>query len=250
MWPIFHSLKESIDLFLSSKLPYKTLERSYKNDGTWITELDLFVHQKALELFPSNYHIISEENEKILSTYPLPRVIIDPIDGTREIIKETYESTVSIFIQHENDFRSSANLAWIYNPFTKTEFFSSSPSLPLGLISRRDLFVLANLSPSPKTVCFLPLGSIAYKLSLLSSGIGDFVLSLGGKNIWDLAAGHSLCLSKEIQGFHLSDQSLLDLTFYTQNPLVQIPGPLVWCDLKKSQKILPLLTKWKKNSPS
>ena len=66
------------------------------------------------------------------------------------------------------------------------------------LISRGE-HQFREVPPLPGTPTIIPLGSVAYRLALLSTGKADLTLSWHARKEWDVAAGTALCLGNGIQ---------------------------------------------------
>lgn len=132
--------------------------------------------------------------------------IVDPLDGTREFVAGLPEFCVSIgFIEN-----GKAVAGGIYNPATQETFIGSVDNgvlyngKPAQASQRRTLsgaVVLASRSEvkrgewkqfegAPFQV--RALGSVAYKLALVSAGLADITFTLTPKHEWDVAAGAAL----------------------------------------------------------
>jgi myo-inositol-1(or 4)-monophosphatase len=172
-----------------------------KGDNSLVTEIDLYisdlVKQKVLPYYADEGFIYYSEED--FSEFKFPLVILDPIDGTNELVAGIPECAVSLAIMYSPDLADERNLAWIFNPFDDFEIKSwnldeiHKEQTGICYVSRTEwqkgLFVEDSF-PQMKT---LPMGSIAYKLGLLSHGDCKQVYSKRPKNIWDIAAGTLLC---------------------------------------------------------
>ena len=198
--------------FLFGPNAVKTLDVNLKSDNSAVTEIDLFVSNLIKEKILNHsvyksYSFFSEEEYEQLT---FPSAILDPIDGTRELIKGRPECAVSLALMKTPEIAHPENYAWIYNPFSGFSLDSSIPFVPssnksqqkiLGMVSRSEFEkgyfnFLLDIDPKIENT---PRGSIAFKLALLASGACDFVLSLSPKNIWDIAAGSVLCSARGIK---------------------------------------------------
>jgi myo-inositol-1(or 4)-monophosphatase len=182
-----------------------------KADRSFVTEIDLFVStilKTKLATHPvyRSYAFFCEED---FLEYTFPCAILDPIDGTRELVKGIPECAVSLALMKSHLIADPQNFAWLYNPFsgfsldTNTPFVSSLEKTSqklLALVSRTEVHkgYFDNYN-NHEIFSIAPRGSIAFKLGLLSSGACDFVISLAPKNVWDIAAGTILC---ERRGIH------------------------------------------------
>lgn len=202
-----------------------------KEDQSPLTEIDIFVSDCIKELIEKNefFKKITFYSEEDHDQLEFPCAILDPIDGTRELVKGIPECALSLAIMPSPALSNS--WGWIFNPFSGFEVTTGdrviltsqkSEGKKLGLVSRsewkRGLFsdlVNENIILGPK-------GSIAFKLGLLATGACDFVYSRRPKNIWDIAAGTILC---EQRGIKLYCQGKL----VTELKEKKIDGPLLWC---------------------
>ncbi len=135
--------------------------------------------------------------------------IVDPLDGTREFVKGLPEFCVSIgFIEDGHPVAGG-----IYNPATKETFlgaidsgvlYNGKPAVASQRTSLAGAVVLASRSEvkrgewkqfenAPFEV--RAMGSVAYKLALVSAGLIDITFTLTPKHEWDVAAGAALVLS-------------------------------------------------------
>lgn len=211
------------------KLVLETLDFkvSEKSPGDPVTKIDLAISNDVKEItVQEKLHFYSEEEAR---DWKLPLIIIDPIDGTRELIERRPECAVSVALIKNWDFSSNENEGWIFNPFTDETFTQESIKNKLsgeklvGYVSRsewkNDLY--KNISESQ--IELKAVGSIAYKLALLSHGKIDFVVSLKPKNIWDIAAGTILCKKLGLE-FYSEGKRVTQITNELYRP------PLIWCN--------------------
>lgn len=235
------NLQSEVILMLTRKLSIlfgpeasHDIDVNLKNDNTIVTEIDLFVStllKEKLKAHPrfNHYTFFSEEEfDKLI----FPVAILDPIDGTRELVKGRAECAVSLAMMHSSTINDPLNYGWLYNPFSGFSLDSDVPFVAsnnkstqkiLGMVSRLEFekgYFNNFLSIDPK-VEITPRGSIAFKLGLLASGGCDFVLSLSPKNIWDVAAGTVLCAQRGIKLY----QNGIEVTKLDD---VLIKGVLMW----------------------
>lgn len=184
-------LRSEIDIILNEVEANKNTQT--KSDNSPVTEFDLRVHALFQDLADSQgVHLLSEEGSHELK---YPCFILDPLDGTKEFVKEIPECAVSFAYFHGPDIDDPENFAWIYNPLTREEL--NSEELPRvshprkrTLVSRTEFEAGLFQDEDVEVV-----GSIAYKLMLLANGECNQVISKRPKNIWDVAAG-TLMVSK------------------------------------------------------
>ena len=201
----------------------KNLKITQKTDKTLVTQVD---HQ--LSLFCKNhpsalgFNFYSEEDHGELK---FPALVVDPLDGTLELIAGRPECAVSVAWLPSPDISQGHGV--IFNPFTGFSLSSadSAPwkakantTNPVGMISRTEwekgLY-------QDKKAHLVPRGSIAFKLALLASGTCDYVVSLRPKNIWDIAAGTLLCHQRDMEFWSAGKKvSSLDEEIYE--------APLIW----------------------
>ena len=197
-----------------------------KKDNSVVTEIDTYicslVREKFLREIDVNY--FSEEDQ---GSFSFPMIILDPIDGTKELIEKIGECAVSFGIYYSSDLNDERNFSWIFNPFTGMEISSETIELESreGLLNDRKMKVLVSRTEYSQKLFnenvnteILPIGSIAYKLMLLAYGVGDAVISKKPKNIWDIMAGTHICHKRGIK-FYLDKKALneLDETLYQPN---------------------------------
>lgn len=169
--------------------------------------LDVVLRQKLLR---EGEGWLSEESADDLSRLTRSRVwVVDPLDGTREFVKGIPEFCVSIGFVEDG----SAVAGGICNPATGETFLgaidagvryngerahaSSRASLDgaIVLASRSELKrgEWKQFENGPMHV--KAMGSVAYKLALVSAGLADATFTLTPKHEWDVAAGAALVLS-------------------------------------------------------
>src|SRR5208282_31174 len=153
---------------------------------------------------------LSEETADNASRLDKSRVwVVDPLDGTREFVLGLPEFCVSIgFVENGKPVAGG-----IYNPATRETFlgaidtgvlYNGKPCAPSQRTSLEDALVLASRSEVKRgdwkqfeNTAFTTkaMGSVAYKLALVSAGLADVTFTLTPKNEWDVAAGAALVLS-------------------------------------------------------
>lgn len=204
-----------------------------KDDKSFVTEIDLFISnlikQKLLEHTEySDYAFFCEEDFK---AYVFPCAILDPIDGTRELVRGRPECAVSLALMKTPIINDPSNFAWLYNPLsgfaldTEVPFVlttDKSTQKILSFVSRTEFHKgHYNKYLDNPQIDITPRGSIAFKLGLLASGACDFIISLEPKNVWDIAAGTILCSQRGIHFYENGKRvTSLDRSIYE--------GALIW----------------------
>jgi myo-inositol-1(or 4)-monophosphatase len=157
--------------------------------------------------------------------------VVDPLDGTREFVKGIPEFCVSIgFVENGRPVAGG-----IYNPATDETFlgaidsgvtYNGKPAQPSQRTTLDGALVLASRSEVKRgewkpfesaTFTIRPMGSVAYKLALVSAGLADITFTLTPKNEWDVVAGAALVLSA---GGFVSTLEKTDLTANRRDPLL------------------------------
>jgi myo-inositol-1(or 4)-monophosphatase len=219
------------------------IETEYKIGHDPVTEADRALDAVLRkELLREGEGWLSEESVDDPIRLDRSRVwVVDPLDGTREFVKGIPEFCVSIgFVE---DGRPVAG--GIYNPATDETFLGSidsgvtyngKPAHPTQRTSLDGALVLASRSevkrgewkPFENTALKIrPMGSVAYKLALVSAGLADVTFTLTPKNEWDVVAGAALVLSA---GGFVSTLEKTPLTANRRDPLLSgllACGPLL-----------------------
>ena len=201
-----------------------------KSDRSLVTALDIKISKELKKFFKKKeafkkFNFLSEEEEGQLS---FPCIIVDPIDGTKEMARGIPECVISLAIMESCQING---IGWLFNPFTgfsisTRENFIHPPSqhkmILTGFISRTEDKKGFFENYDRKKISLTAKGSIAYKLGLLAAGACDFVISRGGKNIWDIAGGTLICQKRGINCY-LDNKKIDNLgeQYYK--------GPLLWC---------------------
>jgi len=218
------------------KTKLRELPREVKDKGGDLgplTDLDHHVdrelHRVIRESFPGDGWI-SEESAHEIGSAALDSArhsegagrvwIVDPIDGTREIVAGVPEWAVSVGLWENG----APAYGWLYNA-ARDMLWHGGPGLgawagdrPMRVraprpidelsvaVSRSDLSrgLIPEVDPKP-----VPIGSIAYKLGLVAAGEIDATVSLTPKNAWDIAGGIAVVLGAGGRVLRLSDGSAL-----------------------------------------
>ena len=162
------------------------------------------------------------------------RLIVDPIDGTREYLQGIPEYALSVGLT----VAGRAVLGVVYNPATEELFaeqVNGAAEREPSRLQRSKYDVLVgrgehnyeDIPPLPPGARVHGVGSVAYRLALLAAGKkGDAVLTGYGRMEWDVAAGVALCLAA---GLRVTDVLGEPLVFNKPSPhirglLVAEPG--------------------------
>lgn len=227
--------KKIISIFGTENFSDK-LSSTVKEDRSIVTEVDYFISnlvKNELEKVSqfNGITFISEEEEACELNFPC--AILDPIDGTQGLATGVGECVVSLAVMKNSDFSGDgSNWAWIYNPFTGFEINSddiySNPfhfddSVLMSFVSRSEWKKgLFDKQKNLGNIIVSPLGSIAFKLGLLSTGACNFIVTKEPKSLWDVAAGTILCANRNIELFQKGKK----IKSFQE---MRLDGPMVWC---------------------
>jgi myo-inositol-1(or 4)-monophosphatase len=209
------------------------IETEYKIGRDPVTEADRAVDAVLRQnLLRDGEGWLSEESVDDVSRLSKSRVwVIDPLDGTREFVQGIPEFCVSIgFVENGKPVAGG-----IYNPATKESFlgaidtgvlYNGEPSCPSQRQTLDGALILASRSEVKRgewkqfengPFRVQAMGSVAYKLALVSGGLADVTFTLTPKNEWDVAAGAALVRSA---GGFVSTLEKTDLTANLRDPLL------------------------------
>ncbi len=184
------------------------IETEYKAGHDPVTEADRALDAVLRkELSREDEGWLSEESVDDAVRLQRSRVwVVDPLDGTREFVKGIPEFCVSIgYVENGRPVAGG-----IYNPATDETFLGSidsgviyngKPAQPSQRRSLDGALVLASRSEVKRgewkvfensSLSIRPMGSVAYKLALVSAGLADVTFTLTPKNEWDVVAGAAL----------------------------------------------------------
>ena len=191
-----------------SRFTCGAIEAEYKAGHDPVTEADKSVDAVLRkELLRDGEGWLSEETLDDFTRLDKNRVwVVDPLDGTREFVAGIPEFCVSVAMVETG--RPIAG--GILNPATNEVFLGSvdtgvtyngRPSQPSQRTSLEGALVLASRSEVKRgewqrfenaPFKIRPMGSVAYKLALVSAGLADATFTLTPKNEWDIAGGAAL----------------------------------------------------------
>jgi len=191
------------------------VQAEFKAGHDPVTEADRAVDAVLREnLLRDGEGWLSEESADDLSRLERKHVwVVDPLDGTREFVLGLPEFSVSIgFVENGNPVAGG-----IYNPATKETFlgavdagvlYNGAPARPSQRTHLEGALILASRSEVKRgewkefeTAPFKTqaMGSVAYKLALVSAGRADATFTRTPKHEWDVVAG--VALVKSAGGF-------------------------------------------------
>lgn len=227
------------------------IETEYKVGHDPVTEADRALDAALRkELLREDEGWLSEESVDDPVRLKRSRVwVVDPLDGTREFVEGIPEFCVSIgYVENGNPVAGG-----IYNPATDETFLGSvdsgvlyngKPAQPTQRKNLAGALVLASRSEVKRgewkafensSLSIRPMGSVAYKLALVSTGLADVTFTLTPKNEWDVVAGAALVESAG--GF----VSTLEKTSFTANRRDPLLSGLLACGPFLKDELLALL---------
>ncbi|MFZ0733003.1 MAG: 3'(2'),5'-bisphosphate nucleotidase CysQ [Candidatus Sulfotelmatobacter sp.] len=209
------------------------IETEYKIGHDPVTEADRAVDAVLRQnLLRDGEGWLSEETVDDFSRLDKRRVwVVDPLDGTREFVAGIPEFCVSIgFVEDGCPVAGG-----ICNPATNQTFigavdcgvlYNGKPAQPSQRTTLKGSLILASRSEVKRgewqqfqngEYQIRPMGSVAYKLALVSAGLADITFTLTPKNEWDVAAGAALVSSA---GGFVSTLESTPLVCNRKNPLL------------------------------
>ena len=217
-------IEEAMDAAIKALEPFTPgeIEAVLKDGGDPLTAADTAVDNAIRAALPRDGEgWLSEESIDDVSRLDAARTwIVDPIDGTREFIQGIPEWCVSIGLVEDGVPVAGGILA----PATGQRFIGSDSTgvtlngrtiEPADTRSIRGALVLASRSEVkrgdwdrffPTEVSIRTMGSVAYKLALVATGLADATWTLTPKNEWDVAGGAALVLAAGGEVCDLSGQ--------------------------------------------
>ena len=226
----------------ASKVIIKYYNSSYevqmKGKGNPVTDADIEADDILKEILmseTSGFGWLSEETRDSKVRLSKEMVwVVDPLDGTKEFVEGIPNFVISIGLVKEG----KPVLGIIYNPISQ-ELFSAYKGNGIKLngvehkiSNQSDFGQISMLNSRSETKAnlwdpyqkffkeLIPIGSIAYKLAMVSANKADMVASLKPKNEWDICAGH--CLINEGGGKLITSLGS-EITYNNPNTLIT-PG--------------------------
>jgi myo-inositol-1(or 4)-monophosphatase len=219
-----------------------------------VTEVDMAVNahlEKHLRQARPNYGWLSEETKDDRSRFACRRVwVIDPIDGTRALMKGKPHFVISVALLDD----SAPVLGILHNPVTQEHYEAVTGSgatlngQPIHVTDCQTLdsarlqmysdFVASKRwkVPFPRVETGM-VNSIAYRLALVAAGQYDGVLTIRHKNDWDLAAA-ALVVTEA--GGRVTDRTGQPFTF--NGPDTSHNGVIAGCPALHAQIVERLAT--------
>ena len=198
----------------SIRLSGKNLKITIKKDNTPVTNGDLLVDeilQETIKNLTPNIQIVSEENVHEIKKFNNNNFwLIDPIDGTREYIKNKNEYTLNAALI----LNKKPVLGVIYAPKLKRLFYSFGKNnayeinknvkvkLNCKKLSKNNEILALSNSPTPSDIIlnihkknnvtkFIKCSS-SLKFCLIAAGEFDIYAATARAKEWDIAAGHAI----------------------------------------------------------
>lgn len=195
------------------------LKISYKEDLSFISNVDIEVEKAVIKLlkknFPSHNILSEEKGGRVGEEYTW---VIDPLDGTTNYIKNFPIFSVSIGLIYKNE----PILGVVFNPISKKLYWAekgrgsylNGKRIKVSqqeILSKSDLLlargraeedfinfhkILGKLGKSYRT--FRTWGATSLELCQVAWGKMDGVVAVGGRYLWDYAAG--ILIIKEAGG--------------------------------------------------
>jgi myo-inositol-1(or 4)-monophosphatase len=224
------------------------IEAEYKSGHDPVTEADKAVDAALREhLLRGDEGWLSEESVDDFTRLQKKRVwVVDPLDGTREFVAGIPEFCVSVAMVE--DGRPIAG--GIYNPATEEIFLGSLDGgmtyngRPARASQKPEIdgaVILASRSETARgewkrfenaPFKIRPMGSVAYKLALVSAGLADATFTLTPKHEWDVAGGAALVESAGGIVRTLDDEPLLGNRRSAKLSGLVAAGPLLYNELR------------------
>ncbi len=234
-----------------SRFTAGAIEAEFKAGHDPVTEADRAIDAVLRQnLLREGEGWLSEESVDDFTRLDKQRVwVVDPLDGTREFVKGIPEFCVSIgFVENGRPVAGG-----IHNPATDETFmgaidagvlYNGKPATSSQRTSLQGALTLASRSEVKRgewkafedgALQIRAMGSVAYKLALVSAGLADITFTLTPKNEWDVAAGAALVLSS---GGFVSTLENTPFCANNKNPLL---SGLIACGPRLRGELLSLL---------
>ena len=188
---------------------------SHKKDGSSVTNIDIEVDNyiyKELKNINPNISIISEERKYEVSDFKKNIYwLVDPIDGTRDFIKDGEEYTVNIALIEAGNptigiiFHPPTKKIWIgeKNGLTVLDKYTNVKKITKKKTTWKTPKIISSRHTDAETLNYikkLKTGKILYssssiKFCFIAESIANLYFRLSKINKWDIAAGHAILSS-------------------------------------------------------
>jgi len=238
-----YAVKKASDVIL--KYYNSSYEVQMKGKGNPVTDADIEADNILKEILTKeapDFGWLSEETRDSKLRLDKKMVwVVDPLDGTKEFVEGVPNFVISIGLVEDG----IPVLGTIYNPVSKelfTAYKGNGAKLngqPYMVSEKNQFNSMSMLNSRSETKAGLwesykkyfnkviPIGSIAYKLALVSTSQSDMVASLKPKNEWDICAGH--CLINESGGKLITSLGR-EITYNNKDTLIT-PGLVAGNDI-------------------
>lgn len=188
----------------------KSLHFDAKADGSPVTAADRAAHEVIMRELSqiSEIPIISEEGSSLPEQIPDEFWLVDPLDGTKELLKDSGEFTVNVALIRSR----TPVLGVVHLPAKNVTYIGDDDGASLFGDDREATIRVTEGSFSPARICVsrdhvtdrdeeiiakfgdctrIPAGS-ALKLCLVAEGSADLYIRAGNTMEWDIAAAHAV----------------------------------------------------------
>lgn len=204
------------------------IEVQFKNDLSPLTEADLASNSiitRALKEITTKIPILSEEGKSMYNNDDT-FWCVDPLDGTKEFIKQNGEFTVNIALIKNNQ----PVLGVIHIPVTNITFMAIKYEGAFKVENNQIKYLAKQLAENRQPTIFavsrshlnqttkdfikqhqaitIAAGS-SIKLTLLAEGKADAYPRFGPTSLWDMAAGHAILKETGGEIYKLNQQPLV-----------------------------------------
>ena len=255
---------EAIKKIAQEELPqrFANVTRSFKEDGSFLTEADLAIQQRIQELLKEQYPdvgflgeemSVEEQNKALLSPHGV--WILDPIDGTSNFsagipyyavslayIKEGIIEWGMVYDPERNEcFNASHGKGAYLNGeplLKKNNDVSIANSTAVIDFKRLSSELAARIASQPPYSSQRSFGGVALDWCWLAAG--RFHLYLHGKqNIWDYAAGNLIFNEVGGKACTLQSEPIYDFSLKPRSAVAALDDNLYsdWCDYLTIEKL-------------
>jgi myo-inositol-1(or 4)-monophosphatase len=233
------------------KINMSDIKKNKKNTNDYVTNIDLEIEKIIISEIRErgdNYSILTEERGLISGAPEKPIWILDPIDGTRELIQGIPEFVISLDLVVD----SIPKLGVILNPLLGVEVFAmqgmgcyenglkkeikkNKLADSTVLVSRSEFCGMHLPFNSDIFEEVVEMGSLAWKLSRVAVGVAEITFTMRSKWEWDACAADIII--REAGGAWIGPSGLIK---YGKKPPL-ISGPLVGAHRETAVQVLSML---------